>query len=283
MKRVILLSLLAICNFVAPSFAAKKIDVMLLTGHTDKHHNWEIMSQRVKDVVASYDVMRCDEVLFTDKESFAPKFSKYDVVVVNLNDVEWRDDTKRDFERYVERGGGVVILHEADNAFPEWEEYNKMIALGGWGGRTKSAGPYYYWQDGEYVRDTVSDFRTGHHGRRVPIDINVRETNHPIMKGLPKRWRHVDDELYSYMRGPAENIEVLATAFSDSKSGGSGREEPVLFTVTYGKGRIFHTVLGHTAVGFTAATENPGFQVIMLRGIEWAATGEVNCDRSWEW
>jgi uncharacterized protein len=84
------------------------------------------------------------------------------------------------------------------------------------------------------------------------------------------------DELYDKLRGPATNMEILAYAHSDEKSGGTGRNEPVLMTITYGRGRIFHTVLGHAGSGrFFPAMESAGFVVTTQRGAEWAATGKV--------
>jgi len=94
---------------------------------------------------------------------------------------------------------------------------------------------------------------------------------------LPVRWKHATDELYDRMRGPGNVKDLLYTAFSEKDTGGSGREEPLMFTVDYGKARIFHTMLGHAG---RSPEENPamqctGFQVTLLRGAEWAATGEV--------
>jgi hypothetical protein len=100
--------------------------------------------------------------------------------------------------------------------------------------------------------------------------------NHPITKGLPERWMHGSDELYSELRGPGKNMEILATAFADPKGRGTGRDEPMLMTISYGKGRMFHTVLGHPGT----ETNNPamdcvGFIVTFQRGTEWAASGSV--------
>jgi len=88
---------------------------------------------------------------------------------------------------------------------------------------------------------------------------------------------HAKDELYDRMRGPAMNMTVLATAFSDKSTGGSGRHEPVLMALYWGKGRIFHTTLGHVWPGDTEypALECIGFKVTFLRGTEWTATGKV--------
>ena len=84
-------------------------------------------------------------------------------------------------------------------------------------------------------------------------------------------WKHAADELYAKMRGPAKNLTVLATAFSAPDQNGTGKNEPILMVINYGKGRVFHTVLGHGADSMAGL----GFQVTLARGAEWAATGKV--------
>src|SRR5690606_12275765 len=95
--------------------------------------------------------------------------------------------------------------------------------------------------------------------------------DHPVTRGLPPRWLHAADELYAHLRGPGENMTVLATAWSDPANLGSGRHEPQLLVVSYGRGRVFHTTLGHDPVGLASAD----FVVTFQRGTEWAASGEV--------
>ena len=109
-------------------------------------------------------------------------------------------------------------------------------------------------------------------GARTPFLVVTRDTKHPITKGLPEKWMHVTDELYSKMRGPGENMTVLATAWSDPANAGSGRHEPMLMVLRYGRGRIFHTTLGHDV----AAMASVDFVVTLQRGVEWAATGKVS-------
>lgn len=205
--------------------------------------------------------------------SYRPAFSDYDVVVMNegFGAPDWPEATQRDFEEYMAGGGGMVSIHAANNCWPAWEEYNKMTAVGGWAGRDENSGPYLYVDgEGEVVRDT-SPGKGGSHGPQHAFEVVVRDTEHPITKGLPPTFMHGPDELYDSLRGPAENVTLLATAFSSKEKRGTDRHEPVLMAITYGDGRIFHTILGHDVPQLKAAT----FVTTFLRGTEWAATGAV--------
>ena len=87
---------------------------------------------------------------------FRPEFSKYKVLVSNLGygAAEWPEETRSDLEKFVFNGGGLVILHAANNSFGEWKAFNRMIGLGGWGGRNEKTGPYVYFDVSEKeVRD----------------------------------------------------------------------------------------------------------------------------------
>lgn len=204
---------------------------------------------------------------------FSPDFDNYDVVVSNFGwkAAPWLKETQKAFENYLKNGGGFVSVHAADNAFPEWEAYNKMIGLGGWGDRTEKDGPYvYYTNEGEKVIDTTAG-PAGAHGKRHRFPVTVRNMEHPITKGMPTVWLTGIDECYAKLRGPAENMTVLATGKDLSETAPTDRHEPMLMTIDYGAGRIFHTTLGHDTDSF----ENVGFIVSFLRGTEWAATGKV--------
>lgn len=262
-------ALMLICS------CSQTIEVGIVTGKSDKYHKPEIMTPHIAKVLGENPNIVTTTLDVNLAENELIDFSKYDAIVMNVNELSWSDEQKSAFESYMLNGGGLVIVHEANNAFPEWAEYNKMIGLGGWGGRDKASGPYYYLSDGEFITDYTSEGKGGKHGKRVAFEITIRDSDHPITRGLPATWMHYDDELYGDLRGPAENIHPLASAFSESESGGTGKEEPVLFTVSYGKGRVFHTVLGHTQKDFDKPLQNVGFNVTLLRGVEWAATGDV--------
>jgi len=252
--------------------AQGKLKALIIDGQNN--HNWKATTPVIKAILEDSGRFTVDVATSPgkgrDMSSFRPDFAAYDVLVSNYNGVSWPTETNADLEAYMAKGGGLVIIHAADNAFPKWEAYNRMIGLGGWGGRNEKSGPYVYYKDGELVRDTGSG-RGGGHGSHRPFSIDTREPDHPIMKGLPKRWANGKEELYHLLRGPAENMTVLATAYDDPKHRGKGRDEPVLMTIAYGEGRCFHTVLGHATDGM----EDVGFQTTLQRGTEWAATGEV--------
>ena len=250
---------------------AGKLRALLVDGQNN--HNWKATSPLLKQALEASGRFTVDVATTPDKanwDSFKPEFSKYDVVISNYNGDLWPKETGQAFERYMKNGGGLVIVHAADNSFPEWPEYNKMIGLGGWGGRNEKSGPYVRWRNGQIVRDTYAG-GGGSHGAYHEYVVQTRQPDHPIMAGLPEKWLHTADELYDRLRGPAENLTVLATAYADKSKGGSGEHEPALFTINYGKGRVFHTILGHDE----RSTKCVGFVTTFTRGAEWAATGKV--------
>lgn len=205
--------------------------------------------------------------------NFAPDFSAYDVVLTNFG---WKAaplpaGTQRALEAFVSEGGGLVVVHAADNSWPEWLAFNQMIGLGGWGDRTEKDGPYvYYNEKDELVRDTTAG-PGGNHGSQHEFQLTVRDASHPITQGMPTQWLHTKDELYEKLRGPAENMTVLATAYASPDEKGSGRHEPMLLALEFGKGRVFHTPMGHADYSM----ECVGFITSLCRGTEWVATGKV--------
>ena len=137
--------------------------------------------------------------------------------MLDYNGDSWPEETNRRFLEYVQNGGGVVIYHAADNAFSKWPEFNKICALGGWEGRNENSGPYVYWKDGKLVKDSSAG-PGGSHGRQHEYVLNGRDKVHPVVKGLPLKWRHAKDELYDRMRGPGNIRDILYTAYSDKET-----------------------------------------------------------------
>ena len=260
----------------AAIFAAPPVKVLIVDGQNN--HAWQETTPVLKKILeeAGFRVdVATSPPRGQDMSGFKPDFAAYQVVLSNFNSemggTPWAADTKAAFEKYVREGGGFVVYHAADNSFPEWKEYGEMIAVGGWGNRTtEQFGSMVRWRDGKMVTDN-SPARCGNHGQRLPFVVTMRDRQHPIAKGLPERWMHPADELYDKLCGPAKELTVLGTAHSDPNNKGTGEEEPMLMTIRYGKGRIFHTTLGHDV----AAMKCVGFICTLQRGTEWAATGKV--------
>jgi uncharacterized protein len=264
-----------------PSGLQGRIKVMLLTGQCNQYHNWTISSAAVKrmlDEAGKFDVtVVTTPAKGNDMSGFKPTFAGYGAVVLDYEGDDWPDSTKQAFVDYVRGGGGLVILHAADNGFPNWPEFLEMSGVGGWGGRDEKSGPKVRWRDGKMVLDATTPGNAMHPAQHDFL-VTSRAPEHPIMNGLPTEWLQARDEIYSQLRGPAKNLQVLATALSDKAVKGTGEHEPMLMTIQYGKGRVFHNTLGHVGAREAAPVTSlgsVGYIVSVQRGTEWAATGNV--------
>jgi type 1 glutamine amidotransferase len=251
---------------------AGPLKVLLVDGQNN--HQWAVTTPELKKILEENGLATVEVATSpakgADMSGFKPDFAAYQVVVSNYNGEPWPEATRDAFEKYVSGGGGFVSVHAADNSFSDWKAYNEMIGIGGWGGRNEKSGPLLRLRDGKWTADTTPG-NAGHHGKQHPFLMVTRAPEHPIMAGLPAKWMHGQDELYDHLRGPAQNVTVLASAFSDPATGGDGEDEPLLLALSYGKGRVFHTALGHAL----EAIKDVGFATTLQRGVEWAATGKV--------
>jgi len=276
-KHTLLLTVCLLTSLASSSLeAAEKIKVLLLDGPQRSHrfHDTSPVLQKALENADIFEVTHSRSTKETCEDgSYKPEFKKYDVVVMNegFGAPNWPKKTQKAFEAYMKNGGGMVSVHAANNCWPKWKEYNKMTGLGGWGGRNEKSGPYLYIDDNDKVIRDTSKGKGGAHGPSHEFEMVVREKTHPIMKGLPPVFKHGPDELYDKLRGPAENVTILASAFSSKEKRGTGRHEPALMTISYGKGRIFHSILGH----HVQQIKEGSFVTTFQRGTEWAATGKV--------
>jgi len=252
---------------------AEPLRALIVDGQNN--HDWQATTPVLKKALEETGLFTVEVATAPGENNaslaaFKPDFAKYKVIVMNYNGAMWSEATRKAFEDYVSGGGGLVVVHAADNSFASWPAYNEMIAVGGWNGRDGKSGSYLRWRDGKQVLDSKPG-PAGSHGAQHEFLVVTRAPEHPIMAGLPAEWLHAKDELYDYMRGPAQNATILATAFADKKRGGSGENEAQLLVISYGKGRVFHDMLGHGP----EAMKCVGFITTLQRGTEWAATGKV--------
>lgn len=229
------------------------IQTLLLTGANN--HDWARSAPFLRDLLQTSG--RFEVTLSEDpSQVLSDDLSGIELFFLDYNGPLWSETAQHNFLSAVQNGAGVVIYHAADNAFKGWTEYEKMVGL--------------LWREG-----------TGHGNFHV-FDVEIRNRDHPITRGLENF--STEDELYHRLVSMHDTpVEVLATAYSSPQQKGTGNHEPVLMISTYGKGRIFHTALGHLWAGdpngdyrgaSLVALENKGFQTTLLRGAEWAARRE---------
>lgn len=213
-------------------------------------------------------------------DGWRPDFSSVDVILNNFNNLggktSWPKRVRDAIEHFVRDGGALVNVHSANNAHAGWQEFEEMTGLL-WRPRDHGSRVYVN-SSGTLVSVEKGEGVGAGHGKQHEYVVTIRDSTHPITRGMPTAWMHGFDELYHAQRGPARNLHLLATAFSAEETGGTGVHEPVLWWIPYGQGRVVTTVLGH--VSRADSTKLPamrclGFLTIVSRACEWAATGKV--------
>jgi len=244
--------------------APAKIAALIVTGQNG--HDWKATTPVLRNMLEAtgrFEVRVTEEFRGAGLETLAP----YDVVILNYYDrrrpeLRWGEKTEAAFLEYVRSGKGLVIYHFSVAAFEGWTEFEKLCGAN-WRPPAK-----------------------GHHSARHDFVVDIKDPAHPITRGLKSSIPQSSDELYANLQWQADgSFHVLATAWddhalyqasrTDAKAPqpipGPGLHQPVAWTVDYGKGRVFTTVLGHDV----AAIQTPAFTTLFSRGAELAATGGV--------
>lgn len=270
--------MLAVVGVVTPVVAAERLNLLIIDGQNN--HTWQEMTPLMKAELERTGRFTVDVATTppqsapqADWQNFQPDFSKYAVVLSNYNGQAWPESVQAGLLKFVGNGGGLVIIHAANNAFPEWGEWNKLIGLG-WRDN-KFGDRVTVDENGKPIRTEKGQGPGAGHGPQHEFVIDVHESDHPVMQGMPLHWLHTNDELYHGQRGPGADMHILASALSSKDKGGTGDREPMIWWIPYGKGRVFTTVMGHVGGKDTRAIRCVGFITVMNRGCEWAATGKV--------
>jgi type 1 glutamine amidotransferase len=257
-----------------------KIEVLIVDGFSN--HDWKQTSYVVKTILEESDLFHVTVSTSPSVpedgnwKSWNPKFKKFDIVMLNCNnihnkEIRWPKKVQKGLESYVSSGGGLYILHSANNAFADWPEYNLMIGLG-W--RKPEEGiALQVMENGQIKEIPVGEGKGTYHGPRND-EVIYMLNDHPINKDFPKAWKTPDMELYKFARGPANNLTVLSYA-KDTKT---NINWPVEWTVTYGKGKVYNSSMGHLWKGETypLGYRCIGFQTTLIRATEWLATGKTS-------
>jgi type 1 glutamine amidotransferase len=275
----------------ASLFKQGALRALILTGQNN--HDWQATTPLLRALLLNtgrFDVRVNEEPSGMTSATLAP----YDVVILNYNGPRLGRVAEEALENFVHSGKGLVGVHGANWAFSglvvlgensrptdilesPWVEFKQMIG-GVWSDKTPASG----------------------HAPRHKFQVKFVDRKDPITAGLASEFE-ADDELYHNIH-MAANVHILATAYDDPRNtpesaaatvsdtssqstasspargkmphldmNPTGKDEPVLWTVHYGKGRTFYTALGHDV----KAMEMPGFAITFVRGVEWAASGTV--------
>lgn len=242
-----LVALFCLFRLTPLSAAEPMVRVLIFSGQNN--HAWRQTTPKLKAILERTGRFTVD-VTEHPENCDAATLQPYDVLLSNWNTfgkpvvTQWSPAMREAFLDFVRHGKGFVSVHAGSSSFYDWPEYQQLV-----GGS---------WKIGQ----------TGH-GPPHAFPVQLVATQHPITRGLTNFV--TTDELWAHTQ-LQPNIEILATAFSAPEWKGSGRDEPVAFTTTFGSGRSFNLLLGHDLKGMN----NPGFQQLLCRGTEWAATGKVS-------
>jgi type 1 glutamine amidotransferase len=283
MRLKIYLTLIVSCFLYSISCAQnsnhKPIKVLIVDGYSN--HDWRQTTKELTKILSKTGLFNITvstapgTVEDTAWATWDPKFKSYDVVIQNTNNIQntklhWPRKIEEELEAYVKSGGGLYILHSANNAYAHWKEYDRMIGMG-W--RSKETGfALYVDKNGTVQRIPPGEGQGTFHGNRSDLLLHKLNSN-PINTGFPKEWITPDIELYKYARGPAENVTVLSYAFDAE----TNKNWPVEWVVKYGKGNVYVSSMGHLWGGdvYPVSYRSIDFQTIMIRVTEWLATGKV--------
>ncbi|MDR3712728.1 MAG: ThuA domain-containing protein [Puia sp.] len=294
------------------------IKVLIVDGFSN--HNWQRTTRMIREILERSGLFRVDVSTapptpagIGDRRAdsawaaWRPRFSDYDVVIQNTNNIQdtllrWPRPVEAALEKYVRGGGGLYILHSANNAFPHWKEYDRMIGLG-W--RSRETGYALEIDDGTAEDGTAKDgtvkngidsgegsVATGNgrrarpgilrippgkgegtnHGDRTDATIRILH-RHPLNQGFPDEWKTANMEIYRYARGPAKRLEVLSYAYDSA----SRINWPVEWIVKYGRGHVYNSSMGHLWKDqtFPISYKSVDFQTIVVRVTEWLGKGKV--------
>lgn len=237
------------CLATAPAAAQKKnpdgAPVLLLTGGQREHHGYRdqafYLARALEDTGRSRVTIAEDAAILE-----TPAMARYALIIVNADrrDPEFRltEGQQRALLDFVRSGRGYVSIHGADNAAPDWlPEMKQMLG-------------------GIFSHRGAPDGKT----RKGTYTIHIAPDAGPVASGLHDF--EIRDELY-YQMQMEPDVTPLATAAYD------GHDWPVAWTRPYGRGRVFHTVLGHRDFGPEKddPLRNPDLLALVIRGVEWAA------------
>jgi len=259
--RLAIIAVLTISSLHAEQPAAR-VKTLILTGESDtQYHDWRVSTPFLRSLLEStgrFDVRVEEQPSGLTANTLGP----FDLLVLNYMGPRWGVETEQVVEEFIRSGKGILSFHGVTYGPFYGMQYNGASQR--W-----EAGPDSGWPDYAALigaRWTPSNIG---HGKRHVFPVKWTNRDHPISHGLPPEFL-ANDELYHRL-DLLPGTRVLATAFSDPATGGTGKDEPIIWTTAFGKGRSVYITLGHDLT----AMSQPGFVAAFARAAEWAATDQV--------
>ncbi|MBI2423720.1 MAG: ThuA domain-containing protein [Candidatus Hydrogenedentes bacterium] len=234
---------------MAPAAAGDALEVVILSGQNN--HAWPETTPQLRAILEEGAGFRV-AVLEQPERMTADAIAGYDAILSNWNSwgevavKVWPAAAREALIGFVEGGKGFVSVHAGSSSFYDWAAYQALVI-------------------------TAWDLKTTGHGKQHEFTVTPSPIDHPITRGLGPF--STFDELWHGAPVPPE-AQVLATAHSAAAFGGTGKDEPVLFTRTYGAGRSVNLLLGH----HVRAMSTPAFGVLLRRSVAWSATGQAEVE-----
>ncbi len=222
----------------APAAAAEQkalTRVLVITGRDVPAHNWREVTPVLREHLektGEFEIVVSEEPLVLES---AAALKSYDAILLNY--YNWQrpgitEAARENLASFVKGGKGLVVFHFSVRAFEDWPEYRNLA------GRIWTTG--------------------SGHGPRGTFKVRIKDRDHAITQGVSDF--EADDELYAKLVGDAP-IHVLVEADSEWSKG----TEPLAWTHTYGKGRVFALMFGHDA----KACRDPIVARLLQQGTKW--------------
>jgi len=219
-----------------------EIHALILTGRHHPAHDWRATTPAIQQLLGRDSRIRCD--VWEDPERLAREdLSRYDLIIQNYCNWEspsLSEPSRKKLLDFVRGGRGLMLIHFANGAWRDWPEYFGRMAR-------------RVWVDGKANHDAFG-----------PFHVTVADRNTRFTAGLPDF--DTTDELYCSQVG---DLPVSPLLIANSKT--TGRDEPLAFAYSEGKGRVFQTLLGHSVEGLTA----PVHAELLRRAAAWCANREI--------
>jgi uncharacterized protein len=257
-SRIIGLSVILSCWLAHPALAQKKVPdgakVFLLSGGQRQHHGYREQALYLAGTLENTG--RFQVTIGEDAAIFeTPAIRKYDLVIVTADrrddEFKFTPSQQEAIFDFVRSGHGYVSIHGADNAPKDWlPPWKEML-----GGIYSHVGK----PDGKALKGSYT--------------VKIADTASPVTQGLKDFT--LKDELYTNMQMQPE-VQPLATIEYQ------GVVWPVAWTHTFGKGRVFHTSLGHRDFGPDKddPLRDPNLNKLILQGVDWVAAGRIPTEKS---